>query len=81
MHRYPTALAHLHVIRDCLVHVQDEEARQYCAGLIERLEIYLIFKKLNKATMLETLTAFRGIDGAEASIRALEAMASEPDAE
>ncbi len=79
MHRHPSALAHLHAIRDCLVHVEDEEARQYRMALIERMEIYLIFKQLRKSMVLEALTVFRGIEGTEESIRALEEMASKPD--
>ncbi|WP_162243880.1 hypothetical protein [Pseudorhodoferax sp. Leaf274] len=78
MHRHPAALTHLQHIRECLAHVADEQARKDGLELVERIEIYIRFQKLTKSMMLEALDALRGIPGTEASIEALEAMASSP---
>lgn len=80
MHRYPTVQTHLDAIRQCLLDVPDVSMREEGLELVERVEIYIRFKKLTKSMMREALSEFRHIPGATASVQALEALAGARDA-
>jgi hypothetical protein len=72
MHRFPSAMTHLQVIRECVSQSPDQETRTVAVELIDRLEAHCVQHVLGKEALLSALDSFRGVQGTEESIKALE---------